>query len=846
MPIFRFILALAGCLILSESMAQGSLLKTKFYCRATHGKTAAILRELSGYCGVAIEFSPSSLDTAKIHTLTAGRTSLGAVLDKMLAGQYVTVTERNNKIIVGKGSTPLPDGYLQEKYMLYGYIQQESGLEPLPFASVTILPDNRTIQSNVHGFYSLQLPAGRYVLMISFSGASSKTVTVDLQDNTSMNLVLSPVLLPEVQVDAGNLPRQDAAAKLDRYKGGMYSNMLGETDPVRSMYLLPGNTESQESGGKLLVRGGEPGQSMFLLDGNPVFNPAHLLGEVSILGNTSIKSVLQYKNDFPSRLSGGLSSITAINTKEGNMEHWTGEAEAGLSSLAFALEGPLKKERTAMMVSARSSLGESVYHDIFTYDANFGDIHLKLTHLLNKNNKLMVSSYIGNDRLELTQDNSQYLHRWNNTLTTVNWNSIIGRRVFVNTAFNYSSYNNYMAIMYTPPFEGGTGGLSERASLNNYSSGRRYEGKTEIELTTNDHLQHFFGGRLEHTTIRPYRTLLDRELKEYADDFVSRTSLPFSDLMVYYESAVKAGNRFLLRAGIHFNAYRHDGFHYQSFQPRLFSSFVIDQRQRINLAYTHIGQLLHMITSPYTGIDRELWLPANTRLRPAENRMVNIGYEYKDNRSLNITADVYYRKISNLAMFAEKTNILYSNDSTEKSIVTGTGWSYGAEAAVEKRFNKWKMLLSYTLSWSWRKSDSLNNGEKQAYRYDRRHNVNVLLGYRPLKGLEVSLLWHFHTGDFITLPALISFRPEETFADTNMGSTPFRGAVYNRMNLNASYRIPTRGRFKHSVGSGVHAIMQSHEQYVTTVATTAGNYTMPLYQEQLFRFNPYFTYKLSF
>lgn len=845
MPMFRLILALAGCFILSESAAQGSLLKTKFYCRATSGKTAAILRELSGYCGVAIEFSPSSLDTTKRHTLTAGRTSLGAVLDKILAGQYITVTERNNKIIIGKGSTPLPNGYLQEKYMLYGYIQQQNGLEPLPFASITVMPDNRTIQSNVHGFYTLNLPAGRYILMISFSGASSRTVTVDLQENTAMNLVLSPVLLPEVQVDAGNLPRRDAAVKLDRYKGGMYSNLLGETDPVRSMYLLPGNMESQESGGKLLVRGGDPGQSMFLLDGNPVFNPAHLLGEISILGNTSIKSVLQYKNDFPSRFSGGLSSITAINTKEGNMESWSGEAEAGLSSLAFAIEGPLKPQRTAMMVSARQSLGESVYHDIFTYDANFGDIHLKLTHLLNKHNKLMVSSYIGNDRLELTQDNSQYLHRWNNTLTTVNWNSIIGKRAFANTAFNYSSYNNYMAIMYTPPFENGTGGLFERASLNNYSSGRRYEGKTDIEITTH-HLQHFFGGRFEYTTIQPYRTLLDDDLKEDADDFSSRASLPFSDLMLYYETAIRIGNRLLLRPGVHFNEYKHKEFHSRSLQPRFFSSYVIDKRQSITLAYTHIGQLLHMITSPYTGIDRELWLPADERLKPAENRMVNIGYEYKDSKSVNITADVYYKKISNLAMFAENTNILYSNDSTEKSIVTGTGWSYGAEAAIEKRFNKWKMLLSYTLSWSWRKSDSLNNGVKQPYRYDRRHNLNVLLGYQPLKGLEVSLLWHFHTGDFITLPALISFKPEETFTDTNMGSIPFRGTIYNRLNLNASYRIPTRGRFKHAVGSGVHAIMQSHEQYITTIATTSRNYTMPLYQEQLFRFNPYFSYKFSF
>jgi hypothetical protein len=79
-----------------------------------------------------------------------------------------------------------------------------------------------------------------------------------------------------------------------------------------------------------------------------------------------------------------------------------------------------------------------------------------------------------------------------------------------------------------------------------------------------------------------------------------------------------------------------------------------------------------------------------------------------------------------------------------------------------------------------------------------------------------------------------------------MGVQPFRGAVYNRANLNAGYRIPTRGRFRHAVGAGLHAISQSQDEYVTRIVTASNNYTMPLYKEQLFRFNPYVSYKLGF
>ena len=65
----------------------------------------------------------------------------------------------------------------------------------------------------------------------------------------------------------------------------------------------------------------------------------------------------------------------------------------------------------------------------------------------------------------------------------------------------------------------------------------------------------------------------------------------------------------------------------------------------------------------------------------------------------------------------------------EESFVFGKGWSYGAEFYVSKTRGKWTGWVGYTLSWTWRKFRDLNEGEKFPGRYDRRHDMSVVVSY---------------------------------------------------------------------------------------------------------------------
>lgn len=853
MFIQRVSLAAICILLFTSGMAQHRLLKTTFNCKAATGNAHELLHELVSYCGINIEYSPSSLDKSQQITLTARKTTLGAALTIILKGQRVSVIEKNDKIIIASAPAPLQPGVLLEKFVLFGFILQEGSSEPLPFASIRETATGALCESNIAGFYSMNLPAGVHSFEVSYTGFTTRKVEADIQQNTRFNLILSPAILPEVQISTGNILKRDAGSKLDREQTGQYSNMIGQTDPVRAVYLLPGNSESQESGGKLIVRGGEPGQSLFLLDGNQVFNPAHLLGEISIVNNTSIRSVRQYKNDFPAKFSGAISAVTSIYTKDGNMERWTGEGEIGLSSVAIAVEGPVTPERTALMVSARHSVGDAVNKDMFAYDALFGDLHLKLTSQLNRNNKLLISGYTGNDRLQLTQDNSDYLQKWENGLFTVNWNLITGKRSFVNTALNISSFDNYVALKYTIPDNSGLRTpLYQSTVFNNYSAGKRYEAKTGFEITASPQLQFLFGGRYEHVDIRPYATQVTTEFNEETTLYTALPVLPFDNLGVWYENEIRIGNRLLLRPGIHANAYTTKAYNNHSFQPRFFASYRFDDKQQVNISYSHMGQVLHQVTSPYPGVNREIWLPANKQFHPALSKMINLGYQYKNNRIANLSLDIYYKTIEHLVNFSETTNILFYQHPIEKKFIEGKGGSYGTELVAERKFKRWKTLLSYTLSWSWRQFDSIQNGKKQPYRYDRRHNGNWLFSYQPDDRFEVSLLWHFHTGDWITVPATIPANPEEGMNKKNAATgtadfTPYRGKVFNRVNINAACYFKRWKIFNHHLNAGVHIMDHPSAEYTTQFSTTDNNdYNIGLFPDQLFRYSWYVSYSISF
>mgnify|MGYP005635380385 FL=1 len=102
-----------------------------------------------------------------------------------------------------------------------------------------------------------------------------------------------------------------------------------------------------------MLEGGGPDQNLILLDGVPVYNASHLGGIFSVFNADAIKSVRLTKGGFPARFGGRLSSVLQIDMKEGNSKEFKGDASIGLISSKFTFEGPIIKDKTSFIISAR-------------------------------------------------------------------------------------------------------------------------------------------------------------------------------------------------------------------------------------------------------------------------------------------------------------------------------------------------------------------------------------------------------------------------------------------------------------------------------------------------------------
>jgi len=89
-----------------------------------------------------------------------------------------------------------------QTYVLSGTVLGNK--EPLPFASVFVKGSGKGVSSNEQGKFALKLEKGIYVIVFQYVGYRKKEMTVDLNENTSLEVKLSAdgISLNEVVIDA--------------------------------------------------------------------------------------------------------------------------------------------------------------------------------------------------------------------------------------------------------------------------------------------------------------------------------------------------------------------------------------------------------------------------------------------------------------------------------------------------------------------------------------------------------------------------------------------------------------------------------------------------------------------
>ena len=142
------------------------------------------------------------------------------------------------------------------------------------------------------------------------------------------------------------------------------------------------------------------------------------------------------------------------------------------------------------------------------------------------------------------------------------------------------------------------------------------------------------------------------------------------------------------------------------------------------------------------------------------------------------------------------------NKTLEKSITTGKGYSEGVELYIQKESGILTGWISYSLARSIRQFDEINNGLVFPAKYDRRHEVNIVLNYRIGDRWDLSAAFIYASGNAMTIPTQKYFI-EGNVLNVYSKTNSFRMPAYHRLDLSATYHFNTGGRFESSLNFSI-------------------------------------------
>ncbi|MGK7397510.1 MAG: TonB-dependent receptor [Candidatus Cyclobacteriaceae bacterium M3_2C_046] len=664
---------------------------------------------------------------------------------------------------------------LGQKHTISGYIKDQENGESLIGANVFEKNDLVGTAANQYGFYSLTLPAGEVTLIYSYVGYLSQVINFKLEADTTINLELIPATLDEVVVTSERMEEiqnqtQMSTVNIPLNEIKKLPALLGETDVMKVIQLLPGVQSGNEGASGIYVRGGGPDQNLILLDGVPVYNASHLFGFFSVFNPDAINNVQLTKGGFPARYGGRLSSVLDITMKEGNNRKFQGEGAIGLISSKLTLEGPIIPGKTSFLVSGRRTYLDLLARPLIKSATDgdevvgyyFYDLNAKINHQFSEKDRIYFSIYSGDDEAysrykdEYSWENTQTNYdesfglKWGNIISALRWNHIWNHKLFSNTTLTYSRYRFNIYQEYDETITTGDQ-VQNTYFYSEYNSGiRDFAAKIDFDYLPNPAHNVKFGLTGIHHTFNP--GVFGFEDINLADTVFGSEKITAQELGAYLEDEIRVNDRLNINAGFHLAAFNVENKWYTSIQPRFNLRYLVNASTSIKASYADMTQFVHLLTNSGIGLPTDLWLPSTADVAPQESSQVALGLARSLGSEFEVSLEGYYKWMENLIEYKEGATYFNLDQDWQNKIESGRGTSYGLEVFLQKKTGSLTGWLGYTLSWANRKFENLNFGRVFPYKYDRRHDISLALTKSISSKVDFSMAWVYGTGNAITLP----------------------------------------------------------------------------------------------
>ncbi len=677
--------------------------------------------------------------------------------------------------------SPTPYSLAQQaKNTISGYVKDAKNGEGLIGVSVYVREAQTGVTTNTYGFYSITLPAGNYNIVYSYIGYEKITKPTNLSEDRTVNIEMADESeqLKEVTITTSKEDENVRSIEMSVNKVEMKTirkmpALLGEVDLIRSIQLLPGVTTVGEGASGFNVRGGDVSQNLVLLDEAPVYNSSHLFGFFSVFNPDAVKDVKLIKGGIPAQYGGRISSILDVRMKEGNSKKR--EINGGIGTIFSRLtyEQPFSEGKGSFIVAARRSYIDILAKPFLKKDLrdskfNFYDLTAKVNYRLGNKDTFFASGYFGKDVF----GGGDFGFGWGNATATGRWNHIFSNKLFMNLTAFYSNYD-----------------YSLGQNQNDKNAADRFDWKSKIistsikpdftyYLTPNNQLT--FGGQYIKYDSRPGKAIAVSEGEESNISLEPRYA---DESALYIGNEQKLGDKIALQYGIRYSFFRNTGpgieyefleltpgqrklpilpgnvykkgdviNTYDNWEPRFSINYSVSSSTSIKASYNRTSQYLHLLSNTAASSPLDVWTLSSSIIKPEKADQVALGWfqNFKDN-TYEASVEVYYKKLYNQIDYVPSSSLLL-NSYVEGDLLFGNGRAYGAEFYLKKNKGKLTGWISYTLSRTERKVETINNSDWFPARFDKPHNFTAVAIYELKPRLSLSSNFTFTSGTPATFP----------------------------------------------------------------------------------------------
>jgi hypothetical protein len=713
--------------------------------------------------------------------------------------------------------------------VINGNIKDTETGESLVGATIYVQELSRGFITDINGYFTMSIPPGSYTFRFNCMGMQELQYKMEVRSSGELDIEMSKRLYPIDEITVQSSEYNNVRGLQMGFTQISIKNIkeipvvLGEKDVLKVVQMLPGVQNAGEGSAGINVRGSAADQNMFFLNTIPVYNTSHLFGFFSAFNPDIIRDFSFYKSNLPAKYGGRLASVIDISSRQGNNKNFT--ARGGISPITakVAVEGPIVKEKSSYVLSARSTYSDWILKkmedpDLRNSNAQFYDLAAGITTKLNDRNLIKIFGYYSNDRFRLA---STEQYQYSNAGASMDWWHQVSSTISANTSLAMSQYQ----------FDHQNNSLPLEAYQHDYQI-NHYEIKSAFTWVPGYRHKVMFGGNailydIDRGKILPWGEESSRKPAPLGEESGIEGSLYISD-------QVQINERISIYAGLRYSLYAYMGpqivYEYAPDNPlgpefivdtldfsggeiisfysgpeiRASATYLTGTNNSVKFSYNKTRQYLYMLSNTIALSPTDQWKLADFHIRPQSADQLSIGFYQDFNRKfLNFSAEVYYKWADDIVEYKDGANFI-SSPHIETEVLQGIQKAYGIELLMRKNAGKLSGWLSFTYARSLMKVDGenyweqINQGKWYPANFDIPVSLNGVMNLRANRRLSFSSNLVYHTGRPITYPVTI-FQMDDNRYVSYSGRNEYRIPDYFRIDLSFNLEGNLKSRkFWHS------------------------------------------------